>query len=95
MPSRTTSEPRPEHPRSRVATRPQQHVKEEDFTLTRTIAPSQFKLPAEGVDLEEVERQLLTQALERAGGNQTQAGHLLGINRPGAVRMEKFGLAKP
>ena len=33
------------------------------------------------MNLEDVERQLLVQALERAGGNQTQAGHLLGINR--------------
>jgi DNA-binding protein Fis len=33
------------------------------------------------------------QALERAGGNQTQAGHLLGINRDQVrYRIEKFGL---
>ena len=36
------------------------------------------------------------QALERAGGNQTQAGHLLGINRDQVrYRIEKFGIAKP
>jgi two-component system response regulator AtoC len=53
-----------------------------DFTtLTRSITPAEFKLPAEGISLDEVERQLLVQALERAGGNQTQAGQLLGINR--------------
>jgi DNA-binding NtrC family response regulator len=52
-----------------------------------------FRLPADGVDLEEVERQLLVQALERAGGNQTQAGHLLGLNRDQVrYRVEKFGL---
>jgi DNA-binding NtrC family response regulator len=51
---------------------------------------------ADGVNLEEVERQLLVQALERAGGNQTQAGQLLGINRDQVrYRIEKFGLARP
>ena len=62
-------------------------------TLTRTAAPTLFRLPPEGVDLEDVERQLLTQALERAGGNQTQAAQLLGINRDQVrYRIEKFGL---
>jgi DNA-binding NtrC family response regulator len=67
----------------------------EDFSLRRSDAPALFELPAEGVSLEEVERQLLVQALERAGGNQTQAAHLLGINRDQVrYRIEKFGLAK-
>jgi DNA-binding NtrC family response regulator len=64
-------------------------------TLTRTVNPTHFKLPAGGVNLDEVERQLLTQALERAGGNQTQAAQLLGINRDQVrYRIEKFGLSK-
>ena len=64
-------------------------------TLTRTVAPTQFRLPPEGVNLEEVERQLLLQALERAGGNQTQAAQLLGINRDQVrYRIEKFGVGK-
>jgi len=65
-----------------------------DFTtLTRTVTPVDFKLPAEGINLDDVERQLLVQALERSGGNQTQAGHLLGINRDQVrYRIEKFGL---
>jgi transcriptional regulator with PAS, ATPase and Fis domain len=69
-----------------------------DFTtLTRTVTPTEFKLPAEGVSLDDVERQLLVQALERSGGNQTQAGQLLGINRDQVrYRIEKFDLtAKP
>ena len=66
-----------------------------DFTLTRTVSPVEFALPAEGVKLEDVERQLLVQALERAGGNQTHAAQLLGINRDQVrYRIEKFGLAK-
>jgi len=52
-------------------------------------------LPPDGVKLEDVERQLLVQALERAGGNQTQAAQLLGVNRDQVrYRIEKFGLAK-
>jgi DNA-binding NtrC family response regulator len=67
----------------------------DDFTtLTRSVAPTSFKLPPEGLNLEEVERQLLAQALERANGNQTQAAQLLGINRDQVrYRIEKFGLA--
>jgi len=65
-------------------------------TLTRAVAPAQFTLPPEGLNLEELERQLLVQALERAGGNQTQAAQLLGINRDQVrYRIEKFGLQAP
>jgi two-component system, NtrC family, response regulator AtoC len=73
-----------------------EHIEPDSFTtLTRSVAATQFKLPAEGLNLDEVERQLLLQALERAGGNQTQAGQLLGINRDQVrYRIEKFGLSK-
>jgi two-component system, NtrC family, response regulator AtoC len=69
----------------------------EDFvTLTRHATTATFRLPPEGVNLEDVERQLLVQALERTGGNQTMAGHLLGINRDQVrYRIEKFGLVRP
>ena len=69
----------------------------DDFTtLARTTtATMQFRLPPNGVVLEDVERQLLMQALERAGGNQTHAGQLLGINRDQVrYRIEKFGLTR-
>jgi transcriptional regulator with PAS, ATPase and Fis domain len=47
----------------------------DDFTtLSRTSQTATFRLPPEGVNLEEVERQLLVQALERSHGNQTRAG---------------------
>jgi two-component system response regulator AtoC len=53
-------------------------------------------LPAEGVDLEQLERSLVVQALERSGHNQTRAATLLGLNRDQIrYRIEKFGLAKP
>jgi len=64
-------------------------------SLTRGAVASSFRLPAQGLVLEEVERQLLVQALERTGGNQTRAGQLLGINRDQVrYRLEKFGLGK-
>jgi transcriptional regulator with PAS, ATPase and Fis domain len=69
----------------------------DDFsTLSRTTQTATFRLPPEGVNLEDVERQLLVQALERARGNQTRAGLLLGINRDQVrYRIEKFGLVRP
>ncbi|MCR4438833.1 MAG: sigma-54 dependent transcriptional regulator [bacterium] len=58
-------------------------------------APSAgFSLPPDGIDLEEVEKNLLKQALERAGGNKAQAARLLGITKPTLVyRLEKYGIA--
>jgi DNA-binding NtrC family response regulator len=71
------------------------YLEPDDFTLTRSISPVEFVLPPEGVNLEDVERQLLVQALDRSGGNQTHAAQLLGINRDQVrYRIEKFGLAK-
>jgi DNA-binding NtrC family response regulator len=70
----------------------------DDFTtlMRGASSPHQFRLPPGGLVLEEVERQLVVQALERAHGNQTQAGQLLGINRDQVrYRIEKFGLARP
>jgi two-component system response regulator AtoC len=68
----------------------------DDFTtLSRTSLTATFRLPPEGVNLEEVERQLLVQALDRSRGNQTRAGMLLGINRDQVrYRIEKFGLTR-
>jgi two-component system, NtrC family, response regulator AtoC len=52
-----------------------------------------FELPANGVDLEQVERNLVIQALRQCGGNQTRAASLLGLNRDQIrYRIEKFGL---
>jgi two-component system, NtrC family, response regulator AtoC len=45
------------------------------------IAAPAFRLPDEGIDLEEVELTLVRQAMERSGGNQTRASELLGISR--------------
>jgi len=52
-----------------------------------------FGLPEQGIDLEEVERRLLTDALARTQGNQTQAAALLRLGRDALrYRMKKFGM---
>jgi len=40
-----------------------------------------FELPPEGISLEELEKDLIRQALERTGGNQSAAARLLGLTR--------------
>ena len=53
------------------------------------------ELPAGGIDLEQLERSLVVQALERTGWNQTRAAALLGLNRDQIrYRIEKFQLEK-
>jgi DNA-binding NtrC family response regulator len=66
-----------------------------DFTVTTSAISTgnTFELPATGVNLEELERSLVEQALKRSGGNQTKAGTFLGLNRDQIrYRIEKFGL---
>jgi DNA-binding NtrC family response regulator len=56
----------------------------------------QVDLPANGIDLEQLERSLVVQALERSGWNQTKAAGMLGLNRDQIrYRVEKFKLEKP
>ena len=50
-------------------------------------------LPEEGLSLEEIERELISRALEKFQGNQTQAAKYLDISRRTLIyRMEKHGL---
>jgi len=54
----------------------------------------EVELPANGIDLEQLERSLVIQALRRCAGNQTRAAALLGLNRDQIrYRIEKFALA--
>ena len=54
---------------------------------------SGFSLPSEGVDIEDVFRELIVQALDRTQDNQSKAARLLGISLPTfRYRMEKYGL---
>jgi transcriptional regulator with PAS, ATPase and Fis domain len=53
------------------------------------------ELPVGGINLEELERSLVIQALERSGWNQTRAASLLGLNRDQIrYRIEKFKLVR-
>jgi DNA-binding NtrC family response regulator len=56
-------------------------------------SPLQFPLPEEGISLEAVERELISQALARFEGNQTHAARYLDISRRTLIyRIEKYGL---
>ena len=70
----------------------------EQFPLTASASAltEGVDLPAGGIDLEQLERSLVVQALERSGWNQTKAATLLGLNRDQIrYRIEKFKLEKP
>jgi DNA-binding NtrC family response regulator len=50
-------------------------------------------IPDEGLSLEEFEKELITKALEKSGGNRSEAARLLKIPRHVLIyRLEKFGL---
>ncbi len=71
----------------------------QDFPMigeaARTALTEAVSLPATGINLEELERSLVVQALERAGWNQTRAAGLLGLNRDQIrYRIEKFKLER-
>jgi two-component system response regulator AtoC len=54
-----------------------------------------IELPANGIDLDQLERSLVVQALDRSGWNQTRAAALLGLNRDQIrYRIEKFKLER-
>ncbi len=58
-----------------------------------TGVPVSVASPIQGQSLEAVERQMITESLERTGGNRTQAAKLLQIPRHVLLyRMKKFGL---
>ena len=65
------------------------------IAVSRRSVGGTYDLPDEGVSLEHVERELVTQALKRTGWNHTKAAALLGLNRDQIrYRIEKFGLEK-
>ena len=71
-----------------------------DFPLELFFGPESGEenevlvLPPEGLDFEKLERSLVKQALERAGGNQAKAGRLLNFTRDQMrYRVKQFGLS--
>lgn len=62
-----------------------------DRTVGSQAGPLNFRLPAEGIDIEDVERELIRQALEQAEGNQSRAAKLLNLGIDALrYRMKKF-----
>jgi two-component system NtrC family response regulator len=71
-------------------------VPEEIRRTKKTISNTSFELPESGVDLEGIERDIVRQALERNGWNQTAASKYLNVTRSMLIsRMQKYGLAPP
>jgi transcriptional regulator with GAF, ATPase, and Fis domain len=62
---------------------------------TRPAPAGTFKLPPEGISFEDVERDLIIQAMEQTDYNITKAAKLLGLTfRTLQYRLEKFGIKK-
>ena len=63
------------------------------YSRNASATGATFVLPEDGCDLEQVEKSLIQQALDRTGGNQSAAARLLGITRYALrYRIEKHGL---
>ncbi len=63
---------------------------------SQVAATGGFKLPPEGIDFEEVEKNLILQAMDQTDYNITKSAKLLGLTfRTLQYRLEKFGIKKP
>lgn len=74
-----------------------EHIPSEiiDYSVTTPVEEEKtsFSIPPEGLSLKNVERELITKALQMVNGNQTRAARLLGISRDALrYKMQKFGL---
>jgi two-component system NtrC family response regulator len=69
-------------------------VPEEVRRTKKAVSGVLIELPDGGVDLESIEREIVQQALERNGWNQTAASKYLNVTRSMLItRMQKYGLA--
>lgn len=60
-------------------------------TINKTKPANPFTLPEGGVVLEQVEAQLINQAMDKSHGNQSKAARLLGLTRSALMyRMKKY-----
>ncbi len=67
----------------------------DDFMMATPVAQVDlaWRLPNEGIDVERLMDDLVTQAIQRTGGNQSQAARLLSLSRDQLrYRLEKLGL---
>src|SRR5438093_3313061 len=63
---------------------------------TKGTGPGAFKLPPEGISFEEVEKNLILQAMDQTDYNITKAAKLLGLTfRTLQYRLQKFGIKRP
>jgi two-component system NtrC family response regulator len=66
-----------------------------EYMLSRAskVGPVLLNIPPDGVDLEQVERGLIREALERNKWNQSRAARFLRLSRNTLIyRMQKYGL---
>ena len=71
----------------------QPHHLPSHLTATTAAIPGMFVLPQEGINLEQVEQDLIAQALALAEGKKTQAARLLGLSRATFLyRLDKYGI---
>jgi transcriptional regulator with GAF, ATPase, and Fis domain len=67
-----------------------------EATARASGAQGAFKLPAEGINFEDVERNLITHAMEQTDTTSPAPQKLLGLTfRTLQYRLEKFGIKKP
>src|SRR6185436_15753233 len=63
---------------------------------SKSATTGAFTLPPEGISFEEVEKNLILQAMDQTDYNITKAAKLLGLTfRTLQYRLEKFGIKKP
>jgi transcriptional regulator with PAS, ATPase and Fis domain len=69
------------------------HLPKEFSLSNQTASCDDFILPAAGLQLDELESNMINQALERTKGNRSKSARLLGISRDTLLyRMQKHGL---
>ena len=76
------------------------HMEDLPLEIRHQTAPAArpygFEIPSDGIDIEEFERQLIVQAMERSTWVIAKAARLLGLTyRTLQYRLEKFGLRRP
>ncbi len=76
------------------------HMEDLPLEIRHQTAPAArpygFEIPPDGIDIEEFERQLIVQAMERSTWVIAKAARLLGLTyRTLQYRLEKFGLRRP
>jgi DNA-binding NtrC family response regulator len=76
-----------------VVSASEERVQERERGKTELHPVSEFVLPPDGIVLEELEKKLIEQALQRTKWNRSKAARLLGISLDTLrYRIEKYGM---